>query len=467
MSTAGTRRPPHTFTVYALDVDKIEGANGETTGASTVFMMRGHVLATGKITGVFGHVRVTNACHPEERSDEGPPCAAECLGSPRRTGVPYASIRACFAALRPPGAKRRDDRCALQRTGRAHWYAPTMKRTVPTNLVSPRCAPDCRRHFSPRRARRHSTRRTGCIRCPFATPARARRDPDTAKIFHVPNSAIGYTIRQINNTLRSAGLASGDAHETAGDCRARTKACDLRVWLLPSAGRPRTSRERDARRIAGEVHRPADDGHRVRRATLGVVKALAADGAHETDGRELDGGEMKQAAAYFAKQKLRYVRASSKAPPCQRIRHGPLLRKIPAPTSTPSATDHRVRERSRAPREARCRRGLRRICAAREHRARARARDEVTKANPKPCVSCHGEILRGAKLVPPIAGRSPTYLMRQLLAFKADAIFQGGRADARSGREADSRRHDCRGRVRRVAQAGGFLSNRGPRRYPR
>ena len=45
----------YTFTVYALDVDKIDGANGETTGASTVFMMRGHLLATGKITGVFGH----------------------------------------------------------------------------------------------------------------------------------------------------------------------------------------------------------------------------------------------------------------------------------------------------------------------------------------------------------------------------------------------------------------------------
>jgi Raf kinase inhibitor-like YbhB/YbcL family protein len=45
----------YTFTVYALDVDKIEGANAETTGASTVFMMRGHVLAKGKTTGVFGH----------------------------------------------------------------------------------------------------------------------------------------------------------------------------------------------------------------------------------------------------------------------------------------------------------------------------------------------------------------------------------------------------------------------------
>ena len=45
----------YTFTVYALDVDKIEGASGDTSGASTVFMLRGHILATGKIMGVFGH----------------------------------------------------------------------------------------------------------------------------------------------------------------------------------------------------------------------------------------------------------------------------------------------------------------------------------------------------------------------------------------------------------------------------
>jgi Raf kinase inhibitor-like YbhB/YbcL family protein len=43
------------FTVYALDVDKIDGATDKTSGASLVFMMRGHVLATGKVTGAFGH----------------------------------------------------------------------------------------------------------------------------------------------------------------------------------------------------------------------------------------------------------------------------------------------------------------------------------------------------------------------------------------------------------------------------
>jgi cytochrome c553 len=37
------------------------------------------------------------------------------------------------------------------------------------------------------------------------------------------------------------------------------------------------------------------------------------------------------------------------------------------------------------------------------------------------CMSCHGPSLRGTGLVPPIAGRSPTYILRQLLAFQTGA----------------------------------------------
>ena len=51
----GDRAHRYIFTVYALDVPKIEGASNGTTGATLVFMMRGHVLATGAITGNFGH----------------------------------------------------------------------------------------------------------------------------------------------------------------------------------------------------------------------------------------------------------------------------------------------------------------------------------------------------------------------------------------------------------------------------
>jgi cytochrome c553 len=35
------------------------------------------------------------------------------------------------------------------------------------------------------------------------------------------------------------------------------------------------------------------------------------------------------------------------------------------------------------------------------------------------CMSCHGSDLRGGAPVPPLAGRSPSYILRQLLAFKA------------------------------------------------
>jgi cytochrome c553 len=39
----------------------------------------------------------------------------------------------------------------------------------------------------------------------------------------------------------------------------------------------------------------------------------------------------------------------------------------------------------------------------------------------KGCVSCHGADLRGAQLAPPIAGRYPSYLLRQLIAFRTGA----------------------------------------------
>ncbi|HEV8449546.1 MAG TPA: YbhB/YbcL family Raf kinase inhibitor-like protein [Gemmatimonadaceae bacterium] len=43
------------FTVYALDVDTPRGATDKTTGAGVIFRMRGHLLASGSITGRFGH----------------------------------------------------------------------------------------------------------------------------------------------------------------------------------------------------------------------------------------------------------------------------------------------------------------------------------------------------------------------------------------------------------------------------
>ena len=43
------------FTVYALDVDTLAHASAGLSGAPFNFVMRGHLLATGTITGLFGH----------------------------------------------------------------------------------------------------------------------------------------------------------------------------------------------------------------------------------------------------------------------------------------------------------------------------------------------------------------------------------------------------------------------------
>jgi Raf kinase inhibitor-like YbhB/YbcL family protein len=48
--------PPHRyqFTVYALDVPRLEGGDERTTYAKFRFLIRGHVLAQGTLTGLFG-----------------------------------------------------------------------------------------------------------------------------------------------------------------------------------------------------------------------------------------------------------------------------------------------------------------------------------------------------------------------------------------------------------------------------
>ena len=59
VSAYGGAAPPpgpahhYIFTVFALDVENI-GLNGGSTAALLMFMMNGHVLDSGKITGTYG-----------------------------------------------------------------------------------------------------------------------------------------------------------------------------------------------------------------------------------------------------------------------------------------------------------------------------------------------------------------------------------------------------------------------------
>jgi cytochrome c553 len=53
-------------------------------------------------------------------------------------------------------------------------------------------------------------------------------------------------------------------------------------------------------------------------------------------------------------------------------------------------------------------------------RGRLLARGGGSAAAP-PCITCHGDHLQGTDAIPRLAGRSPTYLLRQLVAFKSGA----------------------------------------------
>jgi Raf kinase inhibitor-like YbhB/YbcL family protein len=50
----GDRPHRYIFSVYALDIDSL-GADSSTSGATVMFKMRGHILAKGSVTGLFGH----------------------------------------------------------------------------------------------------------------------------------------------------------------------------------------------------------------------------------------------------------------------------------------------------------------------------------------------------------------------------------------------------------------------------
>jgi cytochrome c553 len=68
------------------------------------------------------------------------------------------------------------------------------------------------------------------------------------------------------------------------------------------------------------------------------------------------------------------------------------------------------------------------------------------------CATCHLAKLKGTDKIPPIAGRSPTYLLRQLLAFKnGTRRNEAAKQMDAGGRETRARGHDRAGGVRGLA----------------
>lgn len=245
--------------------------------------------------------------------------------------------------------------------------------------------------------------------------------PDTAKVYHVPNSTAAYTMRQIGNTFDPP-----DWHPTthtkppeivAHGRKPAIYACGF-CHLPDGRGRPENAT------LAGLpadyiVRQMLDISSGARRSAssrpsrpMELMKQMAESSTVT---------EMREAARYFARQKLRYGPRviESAVVPKTRPASG-LYVKEPGVEFEPLGD--RIIEFASDPERHEIRDAAAEYVAYVPPGSIARGRviaTRTTKTNPKPCVSCHAETLRGVKLVPPIAGRSPTYLMRQLLAFKA------------------------------------------------
>ena len=312
---------------------------------------------------------------------------------------------------------------ALQRTGLSAFYAPTMKRILPTNLIlAALCA------GVPAVLGAQTNAPAASFEVPdwvYPLPVRGAGGgaprPDTAKVFHVPNSTIGYTTKQIGNSFdppdwhpathaklpeivahgrKPAIYACGFCHLPDG--RGRPENATL-------AGLPANYIVQQMMDIASGARRSASSKPS---RPMELMKQMAESSTV---------AEMKQAAAYFSKQKLRYsprVIESAVVPKT----HPSTGLYVRDPGTDVDSLGDKIVEFASDPERHEIRDAAAEYLAYVPVGSIARGRviaTKVTKANPKPCVSCHGETLRGVKLVPPIAGHSPTYLMRQLLAFKA------------------------------------------------
>jgi len=256
---------------------------------------------------------------------------------------------------------------------------------------------------------------------PGRTSGGAAARPDTAKVFHVPNSTAEYTIRQINNSFDPPDWHS-TTHTKAPEIVAHGRkpsiyACGF-CHLPDGRGRPENAT------LAGL---PAD--YIVRQML--DIRSGARRSASPKPSRPMDlmkqmaesatVAEMRQAALYFSRQKLRYSPRVIESAVVPRTHPASGLY-VKEPGVEFESLGDKIVEFASDPERHEIRDAATQYVAYVPPGSIARGRvlaTRLTKTNPKPCVSCHGETLRGVKLVPPIAGRSPTYLMRQLLAFKA------------------------------------------------
>lgn len=262
------------------------------------------------------------------------------------------------------------------------------------------------------------------IPAPVAAPAPAASAPDDTRLLHVPGSGLGHTRAQLNDRFAvpdwHADVRPPVPEVVAHGRKPDVYACGY-CHLPNGAGRPEnaTVAGLPAEYIVQQMRAFASGQ---RKAAWTASSFLPATLMAKLAGLATD-RELSEAAAYYSSLTLGKPRAAvletERVPRTRAIAYvyerigadddeplGNRLLELPVDFERHELRDARLQYVAYVP-------------PGSLERGRALAIDGTT-ALPS-CASCHGSDLRGMGLVPPIAGRSPTYLLRQLVAFRTRA----------------------------------------------
>ena len=220
-------------------------------------------------------------------------------------------------------------------------------------------------------------------------------------------------------SVQRTRLAAERSHSHARDRGARPQACGHGLRLLPHTDRPGTPGKFRAGRTARGVLQGATARLRSgKRKPTGPEAYLPSQNMLKI-ARAMTDAEIDASAKYFAQQKLRAARVRDREPAhTARRARGVDLRGSPRHRRSrrPAARSH---QRTRATRTPRRSPGIHRpMCRPAASTAASASSSRAMAARRQPCATCHLANLKGTDKIPPIAGRSPTYLLRQMLAFR-------------------------------------------------
>ena len=256
-----------------------------------------------------------------------------------------------------------------------------------------------------------------------ATTPAAATAPDGIKFIHLPNSTAGFTRAQLSNRFAAPDWYP-TSHAPMPDVVARGRVPDLYACgychTPGGQGRPENAA------LAGLpseyiVQQVMDFKSGARRALLPGVFPPADLMIHEA--MQTTSDEARIAAEYFSRETLHprvIVLERSRVPRTQVV--GSVYTPIANGGEEPLGT--RLIELARDGEQHENRDDQMRYVAyvppgsIARGRALARTGDHGRTVA---CVTCHGKKLQGMAAIPPLAGRSPSYLLRQLLAFQTGA----------------------------------------------